>query len=133
DAVKDQLQRGTLYVLPSELELELASRIQKHMPHLELIRFANSGSEATIAALRIARAFTGRERIAKFDGHFHGHANDSLSVNSVVASTGLEPAPDWAGIPARALDDVLLLPYNDVAGTVERIRAHGEEVAAVIV
>lgn len=133
DAVREQLERGTLFILPSELEFELASRIQKHMPHLEQVRFANSGSEATIAALRVARAYTGRQRIAKFDGHFHGHANDNLSANSVVTSEGLVPAPDWAGIPERALQDLVLLPYNDIAGTVERIRAHGEELAAVIV
>jgi glutamate-1-semialdehyde 2,1-aminomutase len=135
DALRNCLERGVLFILPTELEVELAQRIKKHASFVELIRFTNTGSEATLMALRVARLFTGRRRIAKFDGHFHGHANDTLSVHTGITSPeALERAAgsDWGGIPEHVTADVLLLPNDNAHRAVELISMHANELAAVI-
>lgn len=136
DAVREQAERGTHFVLATELEWELASRIVKHMPYVERLRFTSTGSEATIMTLRVARAYTGREKVAKFDGHFHGHAHDALSFSSIVPSgdngSRLTPTPDWAGIPAHAAADVLVLPFDDADESVELLEENASELAALI-
>src|SRR3970040_489797 len=97
-ALKEAVERGTSYGAPSPLELELARLIQEFMPNLAVLRFVNSGTEATMSALRLARAYTGRSKIVKFEGCYHGHADMLLvQAGSGVATLGL---PDSAGVPA---------------------------------
>jgi len=135
-AIQQQLERGTHFILPTELESDLAGKISRHMPYIEQLRFTVTGSEATIMALRVARAYTERDNVAKFDGHFHGHAHDSLSVNSVtyVGGPPHRPSPvrDWAGIPPSVLDTTLVLPFNETEAAVRLIRNHAQSLAAVI-
>jgi len=130
-ALEDAIRRGTSYGAPSQLEVELATLIRAAMPSLELIRFVSSGTEATMSALRLARAFTGRSKIVKFAGCYHGHADLLLvQAGSGVATLGL---PDSPGVTAGAVADTLTAPYNDLA-SVERLFAeHAQDVAAVIV
>ena len=130
-ALEDTLRLGTAFGAPTELETELARRVAAAFPSVALVRFVNSGTEATMSALRLARAFTGRPKIVKFDGCYHGHADALLvKAGSGVATLGL---PDSPGVPPGAAQDTLVAPYNDL-GAVERLLdAHRREVAAVIV
>ena len=127
-ALEDALRKGTSFGAPSPLELELARLIREALPSMELVRFVSSGTEATMSALRVARAFTGREKVVKFVGCYHGHADFLLvQAGSGVATLGL---PDSPGVTPGAVADTLTAPYNDL-GAVERLLA-ANEVAAVI-
>ncbi len=126
-AVQAAAERGTSYGAPNPHEVDLAELIVDAMPHVERLRFTCSGTEAAMSAIRLARAATGRERIIKMAGGYHGHA-DALLVQPGSGATGL---PASAGVTAGAAADTLVAPYND-AGAVERLLAAGE-VAAVIV
>ena len=129
-ALEDAVRRGTSYGAPSPLELELARLIQDAMPSIELVRFVNSGTEATMSALRLARAFTGRQKVVKFTGCYHGHADLLLvQAGSGVATLGL---PDSPGVTPGAVADTLTASYNDLAA-VERLFSEHDDIAAVIV
>ncbi len=130
-AVKAAAELGTSFGAPTEAEVELARLVCELFPSIELVRFVNSGTEAAMSAIRLARAYTGRPKIVKFDGCYHGHV-DSLLVK---AGSGVLTfnAPDSAGVTVAAAQETLSAPYNDLA-TVERIfEEHGREIAAVIV
>lgn len=131
EAIRAQVALGTSFGAPIEAEGALAERIVGALPGVAMLRFVSSGSEATMSALRVARAATGRHTILKFDGCYHGHA-DALLVRagSGVATLGL---PDSPGVPPGATADTLVAPYNDLAATEAVLEAHRGEVAAVIV
>jgi glutamate-1-semialdehyde 2,1-aminomutase len=130
-ALQEAVTRGTSYGAPTALETRLADLVVELAPSAEMVRFVNSGTEATMSALRLARAFTGREKIVKFEGCYHGHA-DSLLVQagSGVATLGL---PDSPGVPRGAAQDTLLAPFNDIHSVRALLEANPDQVAAVIV
>jgi glutamate-1-semialdehyde 2,1-aminomutase len=130
-AIQAAAMRGTSYGAPTELETRLAGRIQKAFPSMELIRMVSSGTEATMSAIRLARGFTGRDTILKFDGCYHGHA-DSLLVKagSGLATLGV---PDSPGVPADLAKHTLTAPYNDLSAVRKIFELHGREIACLIV
>ncbi|MEM8863508.1 MAG: glutamate-1-semialdehyde 2,1-aminomutase [Chloroflexota bacterium] len=122
--------KGTSFGAPSKLETQLAKLVMSFMPSIEMIRFVNSGTEATMSALRLARAYTGRNKIIKFKGNYHGHADMLLvQAGSAVASLGL---PDSPGVPAAAVADTLVAQFNDLDGIAEMFAAFPDEIACVI-
>jgi glutamate-1-semialdehyde 2,1-aminomutase len=130
-ALQQAVAFGTSYGAPTELEVELAQTVMGLMPSLEMIRFVNSGTEATMSALRLARAYTGRDKIVKFDGCYHGHADMLLvQAGSGVATLGL---PDSPGVPAATVTDTLTAPYNDLDAVKKLFASAGGRIAAVIV
>lgn len=130
-ALTEVMAKGTSYGAPTELETELAEQVKAAYPSIDLMRFVNSGTEATMSALRLARGFTGRDFIVKFEGCYHGHA-DSLLVKagSGLATLGV---PDSGGVPADTAKHTLTLPFNDVAAVDALFASKGDEIAAVIV
>jgi len=131
EALQRALAIGTSFGAPTEAEVELAAAICDAAPSVEMVRLVNSGTEATMSAIRLARGFTGRELTVKFEGCYHGHV-DSLLVKagSGVATLGL---PDTAGVPKSFADSTIALPYNSVAAVEEAFHKHGDRIAAVIV
>src|SRR5438270_3361420 len=131
DALRDALSRGTSYGAPTELEVEMAEEIIDAVPSVEMGRMVNSGTGATMSALRLARGFTGRDKIVKFEGCYHGHG-DSLLVKagSGVATLGL---PDSPGVTPSVARDTLTAPFNDSPALEKIFDAHGADIAAVIV
>jgi glutamate-1-semialdehyde 2,1-aminomutase len=131
EAVKDQLSKGSLYGAPTEREVEFAELISKSSPCMEMLRLVNSGTEATMHAIRAARGYSGRKKIIKFEGCFHGsHDNVLVKAGSGAATFG---APNSLGIPEETTQNTIVLPYNDVAALEAALKQEGNDIAAVIV
>jgi glutamate-1-semialdehyde 2,1-aminomutase len=130
-ALKEAAERGISYGAPTALETELAKRVVEAVPSIEMVRFVNSGTEATMSALRLARAYTGRSKIIKFEGCYHGHA-DFLLVRAGSGATTLG-LPDSAGVPEGIAQDTLIAPYNDLRAVDRLFSENRSEIAAVIV
>jgi glutamate-1-semialdehyde 2,1-aminomutase len=130
-ALKKAVSNGTSFGAPTELEITLAKMVKKAFPSIEMVRMASSGTEATMSAIRAARGFTGRDKILKFDGGYHGHG-DSLLVKagSGVATFGL---PDSPGVPADLAKHTLTVAYNDLGAVKELASREGEQIACIIV
>ncbi|HEY7713140.1 MAG TPA: glutamate-1-semialdehyde 2,1-aminomutase [Candidatus Binatia bacterium] len=129
--VKQQAGKGFTFGAPTEAEAQLAEEVSRHMPSVQMLRLVSSGTEATMSAIRLARAFTGRRKIVKFDGCYHGHVDGLLvKAGSGVATLGL---PDCPGVPDSVARETLVAKYNDVASLQRIFEKHGSETAAVIV
>ena len=130
-ALKSALDQGLSFGAPCRLESQLAKLIRELMPNLEMMRFVSSGTEACMSALRTARGFTGRDKIIKFNGCYHGHADMLLvQAGSGVATLGIPGSP---GVPKGATEDTLVAEFNDLSGVKSLMQSHGREVAAIIV
>ena len=131
EAVTKASMRGFSFGAPTEAESILAKLVIESVPSIEMVRFVNSGTEATMSALRLARAFTGRSKIIKFSGCYHGHADMLLvQAGSGVATMGL---PDSPGVPAEATSNTLIATYNDSEAVRELFRIYPDDIAAIIV
>jgi glutamate-1-semialdehyde 2,1-aminomutase len=131
EAVARQARRGTSYGMPTELEVELAARIRAALPSCEKVRFVSSGTEATMSAVRLARAATGRDLLIKFDGCYHGHSDSFLSeAGSGLATLGIAACP---GVPEALAALTLNAPYNDAAAVEKLFLQHPGKIAAIIV
>jgi len=131
EAIAAQARRGTSYGMPTELEVELASKIRAALPSCEKVRFVSSGTEATMSAVRLARAATGRDFIIKFEGCYHGHSDSFLSeAGSGLATLGIAACP---GVPQALAALTLNAPYNNAAAVENLFDRHRDEIAAVIV
>ena len=130
EAIRAAAQRGTSFGAPTEAETELAERIVSAIPAVQMVRLVNSGTEATMSAVRLARGFTGRARIVKFAGNYHGHV-DSLLV-AAGSSAATLAVPDSPGVTTGTSQDTLVLEYNDVAGLQQAFANGGDQIAAVI-
>lgn len=130
-ALQEAVLRGTSYGAPTLLETELAKKIQAFMPNMEMLRMVNSGTESTMSALRVARGYTGRDKIVKFIGCYHGHSDGLLvKAGSGLATFGV---PDSPGVPAGVAADTLTVPYNDIDASKALFEKEGHAIAAVIV
>src|SRR5262244_2000119 len=131
EAVREAAIRGTSYGAPTELEVELANEIVSAFPSIERVRLTSSGTEAAMSAIRLARGFTGRDRIVKFEGCYHGHS-DSLLVK---AGSGLATfgTPDSAGVPADFARNTIVATYNDPQSLIQIFEQQGSEIACVII
>ncbi|HSB74672.1 MAG TPA: aminotransferase class III-fold pyridoxal phosphate-dependent enzyme, partial [Terriglobales bacterium] len=138
DTVYQAMAEGSHFAAATPAELEAAERFCRMVPAAEVVRFTNSGSEATMLALRLARGFTGRRKLLKFEGHYHGwydpyllnaHSHPPDQLGSLENPARI---PDSSGIPPSTFDEVLLAPWNDAEHLERMMRQHGDELAAVI-
>ncbi|MBC2375282.1 glutamate-1-semialdehyde 2,1-aminomutase [Listeria welshimeri] len=131
DAITKAAMKGTSFGTPTEIETELAKLVIERVPSIEIVRMVSSGTEATMSAIRLARGYTKREKILKFEGSYHGHGDSLLiKAGSGVATLGL---PDSPGVTKGLAADTITVPYNDVEGAKLAFEKYGEEIAAVIV
>jgi len=131
EALRTTMERGTSFGIPTGLEITLAEMVRERMPHVEMMRFVSSGTEATMSALRVARAATGRDLLLKFDGCYHGHADSFLvRAGSGVATLGLPNSP---GVPDALASLTLTVEFNDVDAVQAIMRSHGDRIAAIFV
>ncbi|HOL73460.1 MAG TPA: aminotransferase class III-fold pyridoxal phosphate-dependent enzyme, partial [Bryobacteraceae bacterium] len=131
EALNRALETGTSFGIPTEGEVELAEAICEAVPSIEMVRLVNSGTEATMSALRLARAATGRDLIVKFEGCYHGHVDSLLAkAGSGVATLGI---PDTAGVPQSFAATTVTLPFNNVQALAECFDVYKDKIAAVIV
>jgi glutamate-1-semialdehyde 2,1-aminomutase len=131
DAVREAARDGTTFGAPTEREVLLAEEIVDAVPSVERVRLVSSGTEASMSALRVARAFTGRDRILKFAGCYHGHADALLAgAGSGLVTLGIPSSP---GVPEAATADTIVCAYNDLGSVREAVERHGEDIAAVLV
>ena len=131
DAVRRQLQHGLSYGAPTAMETEMAERVCSMVPSMEMVRMVSSGTEATMSAIRLARGYTGRDSIIKFEGCYHGHS-DSLLVKAGSGAL-TQGVPSSAGVPAAFAKHTLTLPFNDLAAVEQMLSNVGSEVACIIV
>ena len=129
EKVVEQVKIGSAYGVPTENEIELAKLVIKKVPCAEMVRFVNSGTEATMSAIRLARAATGKKKIIKFEGSYHG-AHDYVLVKSGSGAVGL---PDSPGVPEDTTKNTVLVPFNDEEAVTNLIKREGNDIAAVIV
>ncbi|AKG74467.1 glutamate-1-semialdehyde 2,1-aminomutase [Salinicoccus halodurans] len=131
EAIAEQSSKGILYGTPTTLEIDFAKKIQEAIPSLERVRFVNSGTEAVMTTIRVARAYTGRNKIIKFEGCYHGHSD------LVLVAAGSGPSqlgtPDSAGVPQGVAEDVITVPFNNIEDFKTAIDHFGDEIAAVLV
>lgn len=130
-ALTEQLGRGLLFGMPSRLETQLAERLVQLVPGLEQLRYVSTGTEAVMSAVRLARGVTGRQRVVKFKGDYHGHADVLLTDMGSAAANAA--AQEGRGVPGVVLADVIALPYNDLSALQAVMEAQGEQIAAVII
>jgi glutamate-1-semialdehyde 2,1-aminomutase len=129
--IKSQLNSGTSFGAPAEMEIKIAELIQSMMPSLELVRMVNSGTEATMSAIRVARAFTGKNKIIKFEGCYHGHGDSFLvKAGSGAMTFGMPSSP---GVPEAIASLTLNAQYNDIASVEKLVAKHKKEIAAIII
>ena len=135
-ALQDQASRGVAFSGPTDSQIRLAKTLCERVPSFDTLRFTNSGTEATMNAIRVARAFTGKHKIAKFEGGYHGtHEYVSVSVNTPkdrLGPQGPTAVPEFPGMPPSVLEGVMVLPYNDLQECERVIRQHSDELACVI-
>jgi len=131
EALERTLRNGTSYGVPTRAEIDLARKVVETVPSMEMVRMVNSGTEATMSAVRLARGHTGRDKLVKFDGCYHGHGDGFLvQAGSGVATLGIPGSP---GVPPEVVRHTLSLPYNDLESVEKAMKEAGEEVAAVVV
>lgn len=137
EAISEQLQKGSMLGTTTELEVDVARKVQEMVPCAEMVGFSNTGTEATMEAIRTARAFTGRNKILKFEGHYHGHHDYVLfSVESPPVVAGLDHAPSklpfYPGIPERIADTVVISKWNDTEVLERTVKKNAPDLAAII-
>ncbi|MBU2512816.1 glutamate-1-semialdehyde 2,1-aminomutase [bacterium] len=130
DAVQSAVKKGLSFGAPTEAEVEMAEQVKKMMPNIECIRMVNSGTEATMSAIRVARGYTGRDKIIKFAGCYHGHA-DHLLVKAGSGATTFGQ-PDSPGVPASFAGETLIARYNDLDNVTQLVEEYPDEIAAII-
>ncbi|AMG95761.1 glutamate-1-semialdehyde 2,1-aminomutase [Staphylococcus simulans] len=130
-AIQEQAAKGVLYGTPTDLEIEFAKKLREAIPSLEKMRFVNSGTEAVMTTIRVARAYTNRDKIIKFAGSYHGHSDLVL----VAAGSGPSQlgSPDSAGVPKSVAQEVITVPFNDIESYKEAMKHWGDQIAAVLV
>ncbi len=131
EGIEETLRRGTSYGVPTEIEVKMAKLITEAYPSVDMVRMVNSGTEATMSALRVARGYTGRNKILKFEGCYHGHS-DALLVKS-GSGTIIFGVPTSPGVPEGTVKDTLVCRYNDIEAVKRIFEEQGNEIAAVIV